>query len=146
MTTEIPAKLRQALDFQRIVLVQGNIKIELDWVSEGLNGDYEPDDPQDEPMLRFWIMRRIREDDPKVKDARLIPDKNHLNWQEVDDASYCTQLKATDPRGKLIWATQFILDTVADPAEARDSIKRICENLSRISKDGFKFQLRNPGV
>jgi hypothetical protein len=90
------------------------LSVELSWdCQEGWSGDYDPKDPDDEPLLRFDVC---------------------LNGRCFDDGSYCTQLRATDPRRKLFKAARAIL------SEAEDSIsngcfKRTMEWMSWISVD-----------
>lgn len=50
-------------------------KVRVDWVSllEGYNGDYDPNDKEDEALLRFDVY--------KWEDG---------DWAAVEDASYCT--------------------------------------------------------
>lgn len=88
-------------------LIQDDVKIELEDIGEGLSGDYDPEDPDDVPLLRFstYVRGALRQkyldqneyglddwmpmDDPN--DAALHPD----GWVPVADASYCTRLPAT---------------------------------------------------
>lgn len=54
-----------------------NDKIRVDWydAGEGLSGDYNPEDPDDIHLLRFDVYKKVGED-----------------WEEVEDASYCTRM------------------------------------------------------
>ena len=58
--------------------------IRVDWYNagEGYCGDYNPDNPEDENLLRF---------DVYVNETK---DGNPDNWAEVEDASYCTLVPA----------------------------------------------------
>lgn len=38
------------------VLWSGNIGVSLEFIGEGIDGDYNADDPQDVPLLRFYLM------------------------------------------------------------------------------------------
>lgn len=51
--------------------------VEVSWIGEGQDGDYNPEDPDDVPLLRF--------------DADRLVDGI---WEEVPDGSYCTQVPA----------------------------------------------------
>src|SRR5690606_2687249 len=59
-----------------------NYAVEVDWLGEGNEGDYDPMDPSDIPLLRFDVQLR----------------DNH-GWQDCDDASYCTQVPAWSSEG-----------------------------------------------
>ena len=63
-----------------VELIRDSIKVELEWIGEGWDGDYQEDDPEDDPLLRFTFYR---------KDAMAI-----AGWDQIDDTSYCTQLIA----------------------------------------------------
>jgi len=60
-------------------LIYGSTKIEFDYIGEGLSGDYDPDDPNDRPLLRFYVS--------KVDFAT-------NEWEMVDGGSYCTYVDA----------------------------------------------------
>lgn len=51
--------------------------VEVSWIGEGQDSDYDPEDPDDVPLLRF--------------DAERLVDGV---WEEVPDGSYCTQVPA----------------------------------------------------
>ena len=62
--------------------IQGK-KVRADWyrAGEGFCGDYNPNNPDDEELLRFDIY--YREDE-------------NAEWKEVEDASYCTFVSVDD--------------------------------------------------
>lgn len=55
------------------------VRVEMEYIGEGYNGDWDPFDPQDAPLVRFRVFDRTREEGD----------------QELD--SYCTQIPATMP-------------------------------------------------
>lgn len=89
-----------------------NIAIELTWIGEGWEGDYDESDPEDEPMLRFTVMR--------LEDGE---------WQAVEDASYCTALPATISNEDGVIAARIIADYI----RGKTHIKKTCEWLSWIN-------------
>ena len=91
------------------------VKIEIEWIGEGLDGDYNPGDPNDVPLLRFSVYKKINND-----------------WEAIDDASYCTQLPATITVKRALEAAGQILSLVEDTVLEGGSIKKICEKLSWI--------------
>jgi hypothetical protein len=103
-----------------------NVRVDLEWIGEGVSGDFDPDDPNDVPLLRFTVYRR------EVESA--------TGWTQVSDASYCTNLPATAPRAILAHAIKRIYDEVAAEVEEDNDVKRLCENLSHISPDWFNIE------
>jgi hypothetical protein len=37
------------------------VKIELEWIGEGLDGDYNPGNPNDVPLLRFSVYKKVND-------------------------------------------------------------------------------------
>lgn len=52
-------------------------KTELVYEGEGLEGDYDPTDNEDRPLLRYTVY---------------YTDDNACTWQQVDEASWCTEI------------------------------------------------------
>lgn len=65
-------------------VIKGEFKIEWNWIGEGYGGDYDPHDPEDEALLRFYCFR-----------------KNNGLWEEIDFTSYCTRVIRTTPNERL---------------------------------------------
>jgi hypothetical protein len=59
-------------------LIRGNLKVEFDYIGEGLSGDFNPEDPLDIPLLRFYI-------------SKLNPEGE---WEYLEKGSYCTGVHA----------------------------------------------------
>jgi hypothetical protein len=74
--------------------------VRVDWINigEGHCEDYDPDDPEDENLLRFDVYIR-------AKDATQDPDSW---WEAVDDASYCTNMPFDAPD----WMLERGLDAI----------------------------------
>lgn len=117
--------------FKEILLKSKKVKglsVSLNWdCGEGLSGDYDENDPDDRPLLRF--------------DVSYEPKKGM--YYELDDASYCTQLMVGDDRKLLKKAAEIILKEAENTFhydEKNDTAsvgKRIMEGLSWIQiKDG----------
>jgi len=104
-----------------------NVRVDFEWNGEGVSGDYNDDDPNDEPRLRFTVYRR--------------EDEEPTGWAQVEDASYCTNVPARAPRNILARALKRIFDEVADEVEQDQSVKILCENLSDISLDWIKEEV-----
>jgi len=104
--------------FKEVSLKRGNVEVTLDWIGEGWEGDWNPADPEDGPLLRFDVYHK---------------------GEAVDNASYCTRLRATDSRAILKRAVKVIMDEVFDPlqGEVPCSIKKTCEYLSWLCVEDF---------
>ena len=66
-------------DGDEIYIDRGSYRLEWTWEDEGLNGDYNPEDPDDVALLRFTILKQD------------VWDKDTF-WP-VEDCSYCTQVE-----------------------------------------------------
>ena len=64
-----------------LTIEEGRLMVAFENLHEGYNGDYNPDDPEDEELVRFSVYANYGDDD----------------WQEVDDASYCTTIPINNP-------------------------------------------------
>ena len=116
---------RKAIDdFGTVQLIKGNVMVEWDWIGDGISGEYRADDPGDVPLLRFTVCSC-----PYVDTA--FP-----HWEPVSNASCGTQIPIDTPRAVLERLAQKIMDKVYDEIQAGNSIKEICEELSRIQNEG----------
>lgn len=89
-----------------------NVRVDIEYIGEGWKGDYDENDPTDEPLLRFSVYK----DD-----------------EQVDDASYCTSIRADVSREYANTLARFILDEVYCPVRDGYSVKKLCEALSWVS-------------
>ena len=109
----------RALEATEALAEDQGVVVEIRFIGEGWSGDYNIDDPDDRPLLRFDVWRRL-------DDGTLEP---------VGNASYCTMLRA-DARDVLVKeAAQFILREVRDAVIGGSSIKKTCERLSWVGRD-----------
>ena len=95
-------------------LTVNNITVELEDIGEGLSGDYDPEDKDDIPLLRFTVLKG---DEP------------------VEDASYCTQVPTIISITEATKILGAIMNEVHDPVMQEYSIKKICERLSWIDRE-----------
>ena len=107
------------LEFKDIEVVSENglVKVVLEYIGEGYQGDYDPEDSEDEPLLRYSLYRKNDDDD----------------WDAVDDGTYCTYLSVNDDRDKLVQVANTILLQVKDGLTSYNRQKRLYERLSHIS-------------
>ena len=68
-------------------VIRGDRKVEWVDIGEGWNGDYDPDDPDDTALLRFDVLEL-------TNIHGLFSDSPVMEWEVLDDASYCTQMPA----------------------------------------------------
>ncbi len=97
------------------------VRVEIEDIGEGISGDYDENDPEDIPLVRFYISCLVNGE-----------------WEELEDASYCTQLPATLDENLLKVATDIILEEVKDRILEGHSIKKICERLSWIGEENVR--------
>ena len=102
-------------------LTRGKISVELEYIGEGWGGDFNDNDPEDTPLLRFTVYRLVNGEQG-----------------QIDDASYCTQLPEDLPDKKKKKALEIIMDRLSDldgfdEGFVDHSIKKVCEELSWIS-------------
>jgi len=99
-------------------LIIGKVKVEWVNLGEGLSGDYNPDDPEDENLLRFDVS--------KLENGE---------WVEVPDASYCTLFSANASDENKQEGLRILMDNIYEEVRAGHSIKKLCERLSWISPE-----------
>lgn len=104
-------------------LIKDDVKAEWVRLGEGWNGDYDPDDPEDEELLRF--------------DISVLEDGE---WVAVDDASYCTMVPATATDKEKLELLKIILNHYYDALHNNHeaSVKKLGKWLSWISLDDLK--------
>ena len=103
-------------------LTKGRVRIDLEHIGEGWNGDYQPDNANDAPLLRFYV---------------------YLDDEAIEDASYCTQLPDTLPPETKAAAIVYLMEEIYNPASEGHSIKKLCERLSWIHPSWLTPQARN---
>jgi len=102
-------------------LIRDNVMVEWSELGEAIDGDYNPDDPEDIELLRFDV-------------SRLVDGE----WEAIDDASYCTQVPVSATPEQRADGLEWIMDDVFEGASQGYSIKKICERLSWISLESIK--------
>lgn len=90
-----------------------------DWYNagEGICGDYNPDDPEDQNLLRFDVYCR----EPGGE------------WEEVEDASYCTNVAADTAPQRLMELLLRIFSEYKDSDYLNSSVKKLGERLSYLT-------------
>lgn len=91
-------------------LVFKNHKVVVEWIGEGKNGDYDPNDKNDSPMLRFSCHQRNQQD---------------TDWEEMSCSSYCTRLAYDAPFGKVSALAREVLLTVMCNPNYKSELERL---------------------
>jgi hypothetical protein len=91
----------------------------VEWVSlgEGNLGYYNPEDPEDQELLRFDVSRRDEDGE----------------WEQIQDGSYCTLMPVDTSSEILQAALSYILREIGGGF----NIKRRLEQLSWLSPEDF---------
>jgi hypothetical protein len=102
-------------------LIKGDIKIEWIDLGEGWDGEWDPNDPEDQALLRFYASRRVASADG----ADL--------WDDIPGASYCTQVPADTPEDVQMRLLEFLMEKIYEPILQGQYVKRLCRELSWIA-------------
>ena len=95
-------------------LQRGDVKIAWVDLGEGWHGDYNPDDPEDDELLRFDIYKATKH-----------------GWEALDDGSYCTRTPTSTPEDVQLRLLVYLLDALYTPV-MQGEYKRRAEEMSWI--------------
>ena len=96
--------------------VNHGLRVDFVDIGEGLCGDYNPADPEDEPLLRFDVYK-----------------KEDGEWVAVNDGSYCTRNSVFTPVKDLKSMARTIYTEMKDALDGGYSGKKTAEGLSWIT-------------
>lgn len=101
-------------------LIKDNVKVEWEAIGEGLYGDFNPKNPKDVEMLRFYVS--------VLRDGE---------WMEKEDASYCTCFPVNTTPEEQMAGLQILMDRFYDALhdDIDASVKKLGEQMSWISPD-----------
>jgi hypothetical protein len=94
-----------------IVHTGREFQVSLCWLGEGKEGDYDPMEPYDHPLVRFDVRRLVDGE-----------------WEDVDAGSYCTQVPAYAGRTLLVALARMLTETL--DVAGGSYPKRLMEGLS----------------
>lgn len=94
------------------------VAVELANIGEGINGDFDPADPDDINFLRFYIYAY-----------------DGADMAYIDNASRCTFIPADITDEEALRMANYIMQQVYDPIIAEQSIDAICDKLSYLGCD-----------
>ena len=103
--------------FEEMRLTWGNFQVSLEWIGEGTCGDYDEEDMDDIPLLRFSCYKY---------------DDKAGEFAEVNDASYCTNLHTGINRYIATRALLRLMEACIDGCH-----KREFERLSWMREEDF---------
>ncbi len=130
---ELPEKIdrpivKTNIDGETIVEIYDNLlKVEFANIGEGYNGDYDPNDPEDDELIRFYVYTNANY-------GKDLP----YDWEEVEDTSECTTIPVDSDTDYLIKKATAVFNRfrkeITDyPVET--SCKKLAEELSWIGSD-----------
>jgi len=109
-------------NFLDIELRRGSRRVVIGYFGEGRSGDYNPDDPEDKPHLRFYCDEQSEPSDGMDYDDY---------WEQITDGSYCTLLTTDVPLQEIVRFAGIIMDVL----ENNESPKKELEQLARWRPD-----------
>jgi hypothetical protein len=117
-------------------VIRDDIKIELEDIGEGQCGDYDPEDPDDTPLLRFscYVKGKLRQQILKDRsfDLEDLTESSTITWVAVNNASFCTQLPATMDAADQARAEELLMNKLYEPITSGTDLKRTLEEASWI--------------
>jgi hypothetical protein len=79
-------------EFDEIEAISDNglVMVSLEGISEGFAGDYQEDDPEDKPLLRFTIYRKYQEgmDADRINDVCYTGEYEDGDWIDVSQTIF----------------------------------------------------------
>ena len=127
------------LDFETFEVISddGLVMVELEWIGEGIDGDYDHEDSGDIPLLRYTVYRKYESnlDNDKLAESFDLDAYEDGDWMQVNDSSYCTQLDVRTDREILTNKAKEILNEVESGVRDLSRQKRLYESLSWISSE-----------
>ena len=114
------------------VTINDELTVEWEHIGEGLQGDFDPDDPHDEPLLRFDVT--ITEE--AAERYEVFGEPGMEGWFVPDSTSYCTQVSADLPGEKQLLLLAEIAAIFYNAMVGSGSLKKTGERLSWTSELG----------
>ena len=112
---------------ETIAVVDDNlIKVEMAYIGEGYNGDYDENNPEDKPLLRFYTY---------INTHHGTDDSNSF-WEDLEDGSCCTTIPKDSDITHIVDAAKKILAelrktiTCYDEEKGIPSAKHVAEKMS----------------
>jgi hypothetical protein len=116
-------------EFEEITAENGRFLLTLEYIREGLTGDYDKNDEKDVRLLRYTLNEKIDGE-----------------WEQVNDGSACTLLHAEERREYLEIAAIGMLDYITLHSKDGEVNDEALQNLSHAELVGIKAKLRLPKI
>ena len=84
------------IEFEEIEVHNEKYSLSFCYLGEGTDGDYDPENPDDVPLLRYDVCEKINGE-----------------WEPLRNGSACCQIKATEKRSHLKKAAKHMLEIVS---------------------------------
>ena len=130
---ELPEKLdgpivQTNIDGETIVEIYDNLlKVEFANIGEGYNGDYNPNDPEDDELIRFYVY-------VNANYGKDLP----YDWEDVEDTSECTTIPADSNIDYLVKKATAVFNRFRKEINSyplEESYKKLGEELSWIGNE-----------
>ena len=102
-------------------------------IGEGLSGEYNPEDPDDEPRLRVDVQVSDSEHYAAEEDASLYEGTDSLGWSICRDGSICTDVNTATVTPEQRY--RLLRSLLVDLNGHRESIKGIMDSFSWVRAD-----------
>lgn len=112
------------LDFEApdIRIEEEDFALTLEYIGEGNDGDYDPEDDDDKPLWRFSVDQRLKPDEDNGF-TRITEDNQ---WEALDNGSYCTQVPANCTPEEAQATARYLVEAI----KCNGLGKRFLESLS----------------
>lgn len=125
----------ESLGFEDVLVEDGNVRVSLEWVGEGQEGDFQEDDPNDVRLFRFTVFRHYEPNEEMASfflddESPLGTYPNDSGWRPVSGGSCCTQIPCQIPLEKAEKAAKHILEQVKSWVADQYRCKTVFEELS----------------
>ena len=122
--------------------VAEDTKLVLLHLDEGLDGDFDADDPNDKALYRLDVFLSVAAAERAGLDFEVYDEEGA--WATVQDSSFCTQLPLETVawiRAELLgFATERVQESLATGSP---SLKRVCEALSWMRPEWVDHEVRD---
>lgn len=109
-----------------LLLVEDGVSVVLEDLDEGYAGEYNPDDPDDERLVRFTVGK--------------------LGAGELDNASYCTGIPVDSSQELLAAFARLVMGQVKESVLSGQSFKDTCERLTWETPDSVEKWWKRPNA
>jgi len=115
-------------------MIRDHVRIDLTDIGEGIDGDYDEEDPTDVPLFRFdvFVDETLANVNGCLNDKSFGLGIGGVEWYIPQDTSYCTQLPTDLTEAEKKMALGILMDQIYD-AVLSGSPKKTCEWMSWIS-------------